>query len=126
MGLVCFGRQAYAFYGGFDLGGPCSAALDVVQPRDEVQEFTDIHLLVERVVFGQVAHAPFEGVVAIANVLTVQGHGARVCGQVAQDGTHEGGLARPIGAKESHDLPAGDRQGDVIQRFLRAEFLGDA
>ena len=61
-----------------------------------------------------------------ADVLTVEGHGARVCGQVAEDGAHEGGLAGPVGAKESHDLPAGDGQGDVIEGLLRAVFLGDA
>ena len=95
-----------------------------MQSRDEVQEFPHVHLGIQRVVFGQVAHAPFECVVHCADVLPVEGHRAGICGQVAEDGAHEGGLAGAVGAEQSHDLPAGHGHGLTLSRaFCGPYFL---
>ena len=106
-GLVRFGREADPLYGVLHFLASVGFAFDAVQPRDEIEELADVHLWIEGVVFGQVAHAALEGIVSCANVLTVKVHGASIGGQVAQDRTHQGRLAGPIGPEQSHHLPAG-------------------
>ena len=46
--------------------------------------------------------------------LEVNGPGV---GELAQDGLEEGGLARPVGPDEGHDLPAVEVEGHIPQKF---------
>ena len=70
---------------------------------------------------GHVAHAPPGHGGAAGDVAAEEAHGPRADGQQAQDGAHERGLARAVGAQEGDRLARLDAQVDARQDEARAQ-----
>ena len=75
----------------------------------ELQVLGDIHLLVEGVIFRQVADTRGGG------------DGTGVGRPETDEDLHEGGFAGTVGSQQTNDLACWDLQGYVIKHLLRAE-----
>src|SRR5262245_20377019 len=94
------------------------------QSPAEIEVFLDAHFGVERDVFGKVAEILADVLGLVEDVEAVDGRAAAGGRQVAGEHAQRGGLSRPVGAEEPHDLPLGDFEADFIDGQGRAVDLG--
>jgi len=94
-----------------------------LEPGAEFQIFAHPHLRIERVVFGHVPNAPAHFLGVVEDIEARHAHGPAIGRHGTGQHAHRGALARPVGAQQTHDLPPGHRERDVVHRRPAREAL---
>ena len=121
--LVCLQAEARlvnhrldAFVGGF--------AFQLVHACHKLQVFAHVHVQIQRIVLGQVAHDALDGHRIVDDVVSVDARCARGGRDEAGDDFHQRRLACAVGAEQADDTFI-NRERHVIEGELFAVLLGD-
>ncbi len=92
----------------------------MVDASDKLKEFADIHIEIERVVFGEVADRATDGQGIVVDAMTTDRDLALCRRDKAGDDFHQSRLTRAIRAEEADDFAAFGREAHVIEGTLSA------
>ena len=102
-----------------------AAVLDFVDVSYEAQELVDVHLGVERVVFGQIAYAGADLLWLVEDAVAAYFHFAFRRRDEAGDDFHQSGLAGTVWSQQSYYFASVDGEAYAVEGTLAAVEFGD-
>jgi hypothetical protein len=120
-GLVLLALQAGQ---GDHLGDALPRLAQLVQPRYEAEILAHVHILIQRVVLGQVTDLAPHLHRLLGHIVAAYADTAAGLGDEAGDDLHRRGLSRPIGAQEAQHLPGPRLEGDLVHGLLSVVYFG--
>jgi ABC-type transporter Mla maintaining outer membrane lipid asymmetry ATPase subunit MlaF len=103
---------------------PLVCRFDAFQLINEIEILLHRHGMVKRRLFRQVADMPLGLDGLFQHIDPRDFYIPRVGGEVSGDDVHRSGLARAVGAEETHDLPLRDGERDIVDPAALAVAFG--